>query len=382
MESEFDSLVQALRRRYSTIFPEGTETFAVRLAEGRSAVVGGGEPAATLVLNDSRGIAALASLDGARVGAAYLAGSLDVIGDLSRLLSLRDLFHDRHPLLYLYRFIYPLLRGQEQSDRRWIAAHYDDDPDFFCLFLDNRHRAYSQAVFAHEDERLEDAITRKLDYAVESVGAKPGDRVLDIGGGWGAFVEYAGQKGIQVTSLTISRTSQRFIQKLIDERGLPCEVRLEHLMEHRPAEPYDAIVNLGVTEHLPDYPATLARYHEMLRPGGRIYLDASASRKKHQVTTFLERHLFPGNGSPLCLHDYLEALSQMPLEVEVVLNDRENYLLTTRQWAMRLDQHREEIERRWGKNQYRKFQIYLWGCVDGFRRDVIQAYRLVLRRPA
>ncbi|HYJ78547.1 MAG TPA: class I SAM-dependent methyltransferase, partial [Longimicrobiaceae bacterium] len=107
-----------------------------------------------------------------------------------------------------------------------------------------------------------------------------------------------------------------------------------------------------------------------------------ACRAKRDVSDFFERHIFPGNGSPLCLHDYLTALSRTPFELEVVHNDRANYLLTTRRWAEKLDRHRDEVERRWGKTQYRRFQIYLWGCVDGFTRDVIQAYRLVLRLPA
>jgi cyclopropane-fatty-acyl-phospholipid synthase len=63
-----------------------------------------------------------------------------------------------------------------------------------------------------------------------------------------------------------------------------------------------------------------------------------------------------------------------------VIDDRHNYRLTTRHWAEGLDKHREHVERKWGRAQYRRFQIYLWGCVDGFRRDELQAYRLVLRR--
>jgi cyclopropane-fatty-acyl-phospholipid synthase len=289
---------------------------------------------------------------------------------------------DRHPLLFLRRHVTPLLRGQVRSDKAWIAEHYDEDPEFFELFLDRRHRSYSQAVFESEGESLEDAMTRKLDFALAAVGAQPGDRVLDIGGGWGAFVEYAGKKGIRVTSLTISRRSREYIQALIDRDGLPCEVRFEHFFEHETAEPYDAIVNLGVTEHLPDYAGTLRRYHALLKPGGRVYLDASACRIKHQVSSFTEKHLFPGNGSPLCLADYVTALSTSPLELERVINDRESYLLTCRHWAERLDAQREVVEQRWGLRRYRQFRIYLWGCVDGFRRDIVQAYRLVLRRPA
>jgi cyclopropane-fatty-acyl-phospholipid synthase len=316
------------------------------------------------------------------VGEAYLRGFLDVRGDLTRLLSLRDLFRDRHPLRWAYRFVRPLLFGQVASDHAWIAEHYDVEPDFFGLILDARHRCYSQGVFAHDGEALEDAITRKLDYAIEATGLRPGQRVLDIGGGWGAFTAHAGRRGIRVTSLTISAPSEAYIAGIVQREGLPCRVLRQHLFEHAPEERYDAIVNLGVTEHLPDYPRTLEAYRALLKPGGRVYLDASACREKGDVSDFFERHIFPGNGSPLCLHEYLRALARTPFELEVVHNDRENYLRTTRAWAEALDRNRAEVERRWGTMQYRRFQVYLWGCVDGFERDVIQAYRWVLRLPA
>jgi cyclopropane-fatty-acyl-phospholipid synthase len=312
------------------------------------------------------------------IGEAYLRGALDVEGDFLRLLSLRKMFRDRHPLLWASKFIRPLLFGQVSSDARYIAEHYDEDPDFYLTFLDGDHRCYSQGVFAAADEPLEAGIRRKLDFALDAIGVREGDRVLDVGGGWGAWTQYAGERGIRVTSLTISQASERFINGLIQRHRLPCRVLREHLFAHRPAERYDAIVNLGVTEHLPDYPRTLEAYASLLKPGGRVCLDASATRRKYHVSAFFERHIFPGNGSPVCLHDYLAAVASSPFSLLAVHNDTRNYELTTRHWAERLDARREEIERRWGTQQYRRFQVYLWGCVDGFRRDVVQAYRWVL----
>jgi cyclopropane-fatty-acyl-phospholipid synthase len=372
-------VVPEIRRRYAAA--GGATPFAVRLLDGSEAVVGPGEPNATLVIASQQGLDALSTFDVIRVGEAYLDGHLDVEGDLSQLLTLREILTDRHPVQYVAKFVRPLLRGQVRSDTEYIEHHYDNDPDFYLSFLDRRHRAYSQGVFEHPDEPLEDGITRKLDYALDAIGVGPGARVLDIGGGWGAFVEYGGQHGLNVTSLTISEESRRFVQGIIDEQGLPCEIRREHFFAHRPDRPYDAIVNLGVTEHLPDYARTLAAYRTLLRPGGKVYLDASAARRKNRVTTFFENQIFRGNGSPLSLQDYVAALSRSPLELEVVLNDRVNYGITTRRWAENLDAARATVEAQWGTRQYRLFRLYLWGCVDGFARDVIQAYRLVLRNP-
>jgi len=380
MAALLEPVVKALRREL-TSHPPLPFNLGIRGPDGSLATLGEGPPHATLVVKDRVGADALRSMDSLAAGEAYLSGSLDVEGDFAHVLSLRGIvFRNRHPILSLLRFVRPLLIGQVASDRAAIAEHYNEDPDFFTLFLDGRHRAYSQGVYAHDDEPLEDAISRKLDFAVEAAQLSPGDRVLDIGAGWGAFTQYGGRKGIRVTSLTISEPSRDYVQGLVDREQLPCQVRLEHLYEHRPEQPYDAIVNLGVTEHLPDYAGTLKLYERLLRPGGRVYLDASATRRKYRVSAFFERYIFRGNGTPLCLHDYLSAVAQSPLEVETVINDRHNYLLTTRAWAERLDRHREEIEARWGPAQYRRFRVYLWGCVDGFRRDLIQAYRWVLRK--
>jgi cyclopropane-fatty-acyl-phospholipid synthase len=380
LRRDFDRLVRLVRSRVPHIegAPSG-EGFRLAL-QGGPAVAFGTEPAVTLVVSGPRAMAALSTMDVNAVGEAYLRGDLHVEGDFPRLLALRSMFRDRHPLLWLYRFVRPLLFGRFRSDEAAIAHHYDEDPEFFLLLLDARHRAYSQAVFERPDEPLEDAVTRKLEFALEAAHIRPGDRVLDVGGGWGSFSEFAGRRGIQVTSLTISGESERFIQGVIDAQGIPCRVLHEHLFAHQPEEPYDAIVNLGVTEHLPDYPGTLKRYESLLKPGGRVYLDASAARRKHDISTFFERHIFRGNGSTVCLHEYLEAVSRSRMEVEYVINDRENYRLTTQRWAENLEANREEIERRWGRAQFRRFQVYLWGCVDGFSRDLIQAYRWGLRK--
>jgi cyclopropane-fatty-acyl-phospholipid synthase len=379
MDKRLARLVSLVDERYHALLDGRPGVpFGIRAAGGATHLLGEGEPAFTLVVNDAAALAALGRLDAMSVGEAYLAGALDVEGDFLSLLSVRGLFSDKHPLLWAWKFVRPLLFGQVKSDAANIAHHYDEDPDFYLTFLDREHRCYSQGVFERDDEPLEAGIRRKLEFALDAIGVKEGDRVLDVGGGWGAWTQFAGERGIRVTSLTISQASERFINGLISRLRLPCRVVREHLFAHAPVQKYDAIVNLGVTEHLPDYGRTLKAYAGLLKPGGRVCLDASACRRKYAVSAFFEKHIFRGNGTPLCLHDYLAQVSRSPFSIMAVHNDTHNYELTTRRWAENLDAHREEIERRWGKAQYRRFQIYLWGCVDGFRRDVVQAYRWVL----
>ena len=94
-------------------------------------------------------------------------------------------FPDIHPIAWLARFAPGFLQGKAEHDRRAISAHYDRESDFFLTFMDKRHRCYTQGVFASDDEPLEDAMTCKMDIAIEAIGARPGDHVLEVGGGWG-----------------------------------------------------------------------------------------------------------------------------------------------------------------------------------------------------
>ncbi|GAA2647960.1 cyclopropane-fatty-acyl-phospholipid synthase [Paractinoplanes durhamensis] len=337
-------------------------------------------PRFTLLVLDSAGHDALASLDQLQVALAYLRGHLDVDGDLAAVLNMRNFFSDIHPIAFLGRWLPSLWHGRTDHDRRAISQHYDEDSEFFLTFLDSRHRCYTQGVFASDDEPLEDAMTRKMDLALDAIQVKPGDRVLEVGGGWGAFSEHAAERGINVTTVTLAVESERFLNDLFARKQLPVTVVREHILRYQSAEPFDAIVNMGVTEHLPDYRATLRTYERLLRPGGRVYLDALAMRRKHTSSTFFKKYVYPGRSAPLLLHSYLRQVAHSPFELLNVEDDRHNYFLTCRAWAERLDARKEEIVAQWGDELYRRFRIFLWGSASGFDTRMVQAYRWTLQR--
>ncbi len=352
----------------------------IRLWGGRTYRFGAGEPAVKILVKDRQGLSALRRLDELRICEAYMNGSLDVQGDMLGFASLRPGLQDRHPLYDLWQRIAPWFVGRVKTDQHAIAEHYDFASDFYLRFLDPT-RCYSQAVFKRDDEPLETAQRRKLDFAIDACRLQPGDRVLDVGGGWGSFTEQAGARGIQVTSLTISRESEAFLTDLIDRRQLPCRVVNQDFLTYRSPESYDAIVILGVMEHLPDYPAVLRQVQRLLKPCGRVYLDTSASRDKYDKPNFIARYIFPAHHAFLCLHDFLRAVAKSPLEVLTVDNDRHNYFLTCRAWAENLDAARDEIIARWGETLYRRFRLYLWGSAQAFLSGGADAFRVVLERP-
>jgi cyclopropane-fatty-acyl-phospholipid synthase len=302
----FIRLMRLLRKIGGGYFAGGRGgSCALQWRNGKPHRFGSGEPGFTVVVNDRAGVQAIASMDGLAFVEGYVLGHFDIHGSMERMYDFRDITSDNRPVYYLWNLVKPLIFGQTKMDRSGISAHYDNSEGFYLNFLDGRHRCYSQGVFRNDDESLEDAMTRKLNFAVDSIGVRPGERVLDIGGGWGALNEHAGKKGIRVTSLTISKESEKFLQGMIAREKIPCEVVNCHLYEYDPGVKFDAIVNLGVTEHLPDYKRSLAIYRRLLAKGGKIYLDASACREKYKFHSFITKHIYPGNCSPLCLHDYL-----------------------------------------------------------------------------
>jgi len=359
----------------------GINAFELKLPGESCQKFGSGKPVFSIKLNKN-GRAALLSMNELRIAEAYMNCDIDFEGEFLEIFKFREVLQDRHRLFYFWNVaLQPILFGQIRSDRRWISQHYDCDQEFYALFLDKRTRCYSHGLFKNQTEMLEDAMERKLDFALKSCKIKEGDRVLDIGGGWGSFVEYAGKKGICVTSITISKESEDFINQIINKNRLPCQVQNQHFFDHTATRPYDAIVNLGVTEHLPDYKQTIQKYVNLLKPSGRVYIDASAAKRKYKFSSFINKYIYPGNPSPLSLHDFCRELTQSPLELIAVINDNNNYYLTAKQWALNLDSSKDIIIKKWGEGLYRMFRLYLWGTVHVFESGMMDAYRMILELP-
>jgi len=376
-KSHYDRIIRIFQRHieHTILMP-----FSVKVWNGNSYFFGKGEPGFTISINDRSGLSAASQLDELKICEAYMTGSIDFEGEMIQILTLRESLKDTHPLFYLWRRLVPLIIGDVATNRQAISTHYEFDNDFYLTFMDSS-RCYSHALFKSDDEPLETAQRRKLDFALSACNLKPGDRVLDVGGGWGTFTEHAGLKGIQVTSLTLAKNSEKYLTELIQRKNLPCSVLFQDFLNYRSDTLYDAIVILGVIEHLPDYATVMNQFHHLLKPGGRVYLDASAYRKKYDHPSFVAKYIFPGGHSSLCLHDFLREVAHSEMDLIAVYNDRHSYYLTSKIWAETLEANRDEIIKKWGDMLYRRFRLYLWGVAYSFQKKDIDAYRVVLERP-
>lgn len=361
--------------------------FDLELTDGTALRLGGGagEPAFRLRIRTRAGLKALLSADECRIGEAYMAEDIDFEGAFLAALELRTLLSDTHPLRSVWRFLQPLLLGRVRSDKRWVAQHYDYGNDLYFAFLDREHRLYSQALYAADDEPLEAAVERKLEYIMHTCRLEPGAHVLDVGGGWGSFARYAGARGVNVTMLTISPEQYRYLDVWARAHDLPCtlEAVYESIFAYTAPTPrrYDAIVLLGVMEHLPDYPALFAKFDELLRDDGRLYMDFAAGRTKFSVSSFTYRYVFPGAHTPVVLPDLLAAANRTRFEPLALHNDRHSYYLTLQAWARNLEAAHDRLVPPIPEWVYRLFQIYLWAGAHQLKRDgALESYRVLFQK--
>jgi cyclopropane-fatty-acyl-phospholipid synthase len=200
--------------------------FSIELPSGEKRQFGKGEPAFHVGFRNERGLRALRTLDEGDISEAYLAGDIDLEGDMLKPFGLRKAMHDRHPLVTAWRFIQPALFGQVYTNKQAIASHYNADPKLFLSFLDPVFPAYSQGVYEHDDEPLSRALERKFDWAIDKCELGPGKRVLEIGPGWGAFAGHALQAGVRFTGITNSEVSQSYLRSKLANFGNQFDIQL------------------------------------------------------------------------------------------------------------------------------------------------------------
>jgi cyclopropane-fatty-acyl-phospholipid synthase len=367
--------------RFARAFAQAPVPFDVQLTHGTIVHFGRGSPKFQVRLNNRRGTRALASLDEGRIADAYLLGDIDFEGDPLSPFQLRTGMCDRHLPTVVWRFIQPLLFGQEYTNKSAIGSHYEIDADFFLSFLDPKTPCYTQGVFESAEESLAAATLRKFDYCYRQLGLKPGDHILEVGPGWGAWFEYASARGVKCTGISISQASLDYLKQRANAARQDWTLIWADLLSYRSQQKYDAIVIMGVIEHLPQYDRVLQKLLALVKPGGKIFIDGSACARKYDLCSFMVKHIYPGNHSFLVLPDLLASMARTPFRVLELTNDSRSYYFTFLQWARNFDRNRELVVQRFGEFNYRRFRLYLWGAAYQFLTGGLDCYRMIIHYP-
>jgi cyclopropane-fatty-acyl-phospholipid synthase len=273
----------------------------------------------------------------------------------------------------------------QERDQQAISYHYDVSNEFYKLWLDRR-MIYSCAYFADPSDDIDRAQERKLDYICRKLRLLPGDRLLDIGCGWGGLAMYAAQQyGVHALGITLSRQQVELAQARIREAGLQDRCRVEYQDYREVTGTFDKLVSVGMFEHvgakmLPTY---FAKANTLLRPGG-VFLNhgiaLSGWEREPRGQAFSQRYVFPdGELSPI--HVTLRAAEQAQLEVRDVESLREHYALTLRNWIKRLEANADEARRLTNETTYRIWRLYMAGSTDGFQSARGNIYQTLLVKP-
>lgn len=278
-------------------------------------------------------------------------------------------------------------RGRRHSlvrDKRAVTYHYDVGNEFFALFLDES-MTYSCGIWSRGAETLEEAQETKRELVCTKLALQEGERVLDIGCGWGSFAVHAAERyGVHVTGITLSEPQAAGARRRAQEAGVVDRVEIR-VMDYRElaGERFDAIASIGMVEHvgaarIDEYAATLAR---LLEPGGRL-LNHGITRLRYgepEAGPFSERYVFP-DAAPLHLSRVQAALEKTGFETRHVEGFRMDYARTLREWQRRLEANEEEGLRLAGPERMRVWAVYLRAARRGFETGFTSVYQVLADR--
>lgn len=348
----------------------------------------GPSPTVTLAINDPQTAAELANPSLDLLGAAYVEGRLDLDGPLPEVIRIGDelsraLGQDKSATL-----------RREAHDKRTdadaISYHYDLSNDFYQLWLD-RDMVYSCAYFETGEESLEQAQQAKLRHLCRKLRLKPGERLLDVGCGWGGLARFAAREfGVEVFGITLSREQLKLARERVAAEGLEGQVQLE-LMDYRDLPKdgqFDKVVSVGMFEHVghANLPLYCQQLSDVVRSGGLVMNHGITARHTdgrpvgYGAGAFIGRYVFPHGELPH-LVQISTSLSEAGLEVVDVESLRLHYARTLDFWSQRLEARLDEARKQVPERALRIWRLYLAGCAYGFRRNWINLHQILATKP-
>ncbi|CAN5210099.1 class I SAM-dependent methyltransferase [soil metagenome] len=273
------------------------------------------------------------------------------------------------------------LRHSKTRDAEAIHYHYDVSNTFYEYVL-GPSMTYTCACYPQVEASLEEAQDNKYRLVFEKLRLKPGDRLLDVGCGWGGMVRYAARRGVHVVGATLSAEQAAWAQRAIAEQGLSELAEVRHTDYRDIGEScFDAVSSIGLTEHIGvhNYPSYFRFLQSKLRSGG-LLLNHCITRPDNKSTTtaggFIDRYVFP-DGELTGSGRIITEVQNVGLEVVHEENLRHHYAMTLRDWCRNLVEHWDEAVAEVGLGTAKIWGLYMAGSRLGFESNVIQLHQVL-----
>ena len=349
--------------------------FAVQFAGGGEYRNREARPEFTIVFRTPRAYRRAALFGHVGLLEAYFDGDIDIQGSLAKCLAacMEGGIDTMNPLVRAQNWLHEFLHANSSWMRSKVNAefHYAHDPEFYKLWLDDPLMLYTCAYWTPATRTLEEAQVSKLDHVARKVMLKPGEDVVDIGCGFGGFLQYAEERwGVKVTGYNTTRSQVEHARRQIERKRLRHTVAVEGDFRSMDRE-YDKVVSIGCLEHAGrDGLAELVRAHaRSLKPGGLGLIHFIGHVGQHPTDYFIRKYVFPGGWIP-SLAEAIVEMERAGLEVLDIENLRRHYALTLDVWAERFDRNWDRIralDPKFDERFRRIWRVYLYGCAEMFR---------------
>ena len=389
-----------LSARWVSHFLSGIRIGRVRVTTddgGEAEFVGADQPELSArwhLHHPARLFSRIARLGDIGIAEGFIAGDFST-DDLTTLLEIgarnfEEIARDLRPGFWTrigHRLQHALRANHRRGSRRNIAAHYDLGNDFYRLWLDES-MTYSSALFDRPDEPLLEAQQRKYDRLLDGLGAAPGERILEIGCGWGGLAERAAGRGLTLDGLTLSTEQLAWGHERLERAGLDGQARL-HLTDYRDQRgQYDHIVSIEMFEAVGEryWPTFFRTVRDRLKPGGRaaiqvITIEEEAFESYRREPDFIQLYIFPGGMLP-SIERFHAGAEDAGLTVRETTFFGRDYARTLERWEEAFDAAEDDLDAMGFDHAFRQtWRYYLAYCQAGFLTGQINVAQVMLERP-
>jgi len=379
--------IKQAKELFLSLFDRGSSVpCKVQFWDGSELSFGEGPPAFVIHFKGPDTLDAMLTDLSMGFGEAYTRGDIKIDGDLGKVMRLayqEDLFSRFSPRQKV-RLYWLNLRhkvGLRQT-KRDVQAHYDIGNSFYRLWLDQGLN-YSCAYFGCDNDSLEQAQLQKIHHTLNKLRLRPGQRLLDIGCGWGSLVmEAAKSYGVRAVGLTLGVKQYKLGCQRIKKEGLSdkVEIRLQDYREVPDEEhgSFDRIVSVGMFEHLGrgNIPVFFEKVTRLLRHRGILLLHSIGRIKPKDTDPWIQKYIFPGGYIP-SLGETMEAAEDVGLDFVDLEDLRHHYDLTLGQWIRRFEANASQIKQMMGERFVRMWRLYLNASQRSFRHESLHVFQLL-----